>query len=52
MCDNHEVLNDEKRKRTGEDEGSSKRPNMRNMRKKEVLVHSTRKEVVEMSTKA
>ena len=33
VCDNYEALVDEKRKRTGEDDGGSKRHNTRNERK-------------------
>mgnify|MGYP002775011633 CR=1 FL=1 len=48
MCENYEALVEEKRKRTGEDDGISKRPNTRNGRKEDATI---RKEVGEASAK-
>ena len=51
VCDNYEALVEEKRKRTGEEDGVSKRPNTRNARQEEHAQPTTRKEAGETSTK-
>ena len=51
VCENYEALVEEKRKRTGEDDGVSKRPNTRNGRKEEQAQPTIRKEVGEGSAK-
>ena len=49
ICDNYEVLVEERRKRMGEEDGVLKRPNMRSGRKDEPIRLAARKEVGETS---
>jgi hypothetical protein len=52
MCENYEALVEEKRKRTGEEDGTSKRPNTRNARREDSNSPATQKEVGEPSMRA
>jgi hypothetical protein len=45
VCENYEALVEEKRKRTGYEDGTSKRPNSRNARREDWSSPATRKEV-------
>jgi hypothetical protein len=49
VCDNYEALVDEKRKRTGDEDGVSKRSNTRNRKREEQVQPTTQREVGEMS---
>ena len=51
MCDNYEALVEEKRKRTGEENGTSKRQNTRNVGKEGQAQPMPRKDVGETSMK-
>ena len=51
VCDNNEALVEEKRKRTGEEDGTSKRHNTRNAGKEGQTQPTPRKEVGETSMK-
>jgi hypothetical protein len=52
VCENYEALVEEKRKRTGDEDGTSKRPNTRNARREDSSSPSTQKEVGEPSMRA
>jgi hypothetical protein len=52
VCKNYEALVEEKRKRTGEEDGISKRPNTRNARKEDLGPPVIRKEIGEPNMRA
>jgi hypothetical protein len=52
MCENYEALFKEKKKRIGEEDGSSKHPNTRNARREDSSSPATQKEVGKPSMKA
>jgi hypothetical protein len=51
VCDNYEALVDEKRRRTGDEDDASKRPNKMNRKKEEPLLPIARKEGGETSAR-
>jgi hypothetical protein len=52
MCENYEALVEEKRKRTSEEDGTSKRPNRRNARREDSSSPTTEKDIGEPSMRA
>jgi hypothetical protein len=52
VCENYEALVEEKRKRTGDEDGMSKRPNTRNARREDSSSPATQKDIGEPSMRA
>jgi hypothetical protein len=52
VCENYEALVEEKRKRTGDEDGTSKRPNTRNARREDSSSPATEKDIGEPSMRA